>query len=353
MYIFLCFCDTFKVLFHFIRKRYILTIKILHFCNICAIITKVAAEYRLLTANFTVRRKTMLDFKKLTIKDIDSLRHFFDYAKSRACDNTVGGTFMWRDFFDTHYALTHGCLVYRVNYFGKTAFSMPLGENTDTALEEIAIYCKENSIPIVFCTAAIEDVEIYRNHFGNIEVIPEPDWNDYLYSSQALAVMSGRKYNGQRNHINYFKKTYPGFSFEQITKDNVSKVKDFYKKNKLPEKKESALFLEEQQKVIEVLDNFEIYGMTGLMLKAEHDSVVAFALGEVCGDTAFIHIEKADSFVRGAYQMIVQGFAQILCEKADYINREEDVGDEGLRKSKLSYHPGKLIEKFTVIAPEK
>ena len=299
------------------------------------------------------RDEKMLEFKKLTLADIPRLRGYFSYTKGRACDNTVGVTFMWRDFFSTEYALYEGCAIFKVNYFGKTAFAFPLGENVAPALCAIDEYCSNLSIPLVFSSQTADDVNALRKHFGSVEVSSERDWFDYIYDPSALANLSGKKYHGQKNHVNFFKKTFPDYSFEELSDNNLSYALDFYKKNKLPEKKDSALFLEEQTKIVEIFENISLYGMSGLVLKKDSDSVCAFCIYEICDDTAYVHIEKADSLVRGAYQMIVHGLAQKVCNKTKYINREEDVGDEGLRRAKLSYHPCEFIEKFTVTVPEK
>ena len=100
---------------------------------------------------------------------------------------------------------------------------------------------------------------------------------------------------------------------------------------------------------IEVLENYEIYGMLGGVLKVD-DKIVGYSISEIVGDTLFCHIEKADISYGGAYQMLTNQFLQMYASSEDikFVNREEDCGDEGLRKSKMSYHPIELIEKNTV-----
>ena len=108
-------------------------------------------------------------------------------------------------------------------------------------------------------------------------------------------------------------------------------------------------FYAEEEKVREVLEHMEVYGFFGTALWAG-GRVVAFSMGEVQGDTLFVHIEKADRNCPGAYQMISHCFAEQWGGNVRFLNREEDVGDEGLRISKQSYHPVKLLEKFTIRA---
>ena len=112
--------------------------------------------------------------------------------------------------------------------------------------------------------------------------------------------------------------------------------------------KDSDTFREDERKVSEVLNNFDLYGFTGGAVWAE-GRIVAMSLGERQGDTLYVHIEKADIRYHGAYQMIVQQFARYACTgEIRYINREDDAGDEGLRKSKLAWRPCQLLDKYLV-----
>ena len=99
---------------------------------------------------------------------------------------------------------------------------------------------------------------------------------------------------------------------------------------------------------MEVLDNFEAYGLFGGLLKTD-GRTVGLSIGEILGDTLFVHVEKSLKDVNGAYPMLVREFARAFAgEGVNYINREEDDGNEGLRTSKLSYHPVKLLEKYLI-----
>ena len=116
--------------------------------------------------------------------------------------------------------------------------------------------------------------------------------------------------------------------------------------------KPSASFHEDLAKTREVLGNYTTYDMLGGMLLVEGE-IVGFSLGEIVGDTLFTHIEKADRDYQGCYQMLVAQFAQQFAQDGvHFINREDDAGDPGLRKSKLSYHPVALLEKYTVTVDE-
>ncbi len=135
----------------------------------------------------------------------------------------------------------------------------------------------------------------------------------------------------------------------EIDETNRNEVRDFFLDFSKKYAKDYGTFKEERSKILEVFDNFDTYGLLGGALKVEND-IVGFSLGEIVGDTLFVHIEKADRNFTGSYQMLVNQFAKAYAgESVAYINREEDDGDEGLRTSKLSYHPVRLLEKYTVL----
>jgi len=292
----------------------------------------------------------MLSFEKLKLKDITKIRPYFQNPIGKICDNTIGGIFMWRDYFSTEFTEFNETLIFKakIKYNGGiTAFTIPIGKDLNGSLKEIAKYCAKEGISVAFCAATKENTKILKDHFDEIELHNELGWNDYIYNASDLIALSGKKFNGQRNHINYFKKANPNYSFEEITHENINEVKEFHRKFTLNAGKNTAAFIEEQIKTIEVFDNFDTYDLIGGLIKSNGE-VVAFSIGEVSGNMLYVHIEKADVGVRGAYQMMVNEFAKHYASNSvEFINREEDDGDEGLRISKLSYHPCEIIEKYT------
>ena len=130
--------------------------------------------------------------------------------------------------------------------------------------------------------------------------------------------------------------------------EHVEEVRAFFQELIEQRSKEGDTAREEEEKVFEVLDRFEEYGFLGGILRVQ-GKIVGLSMGEIVRDTLFVHIEKANTELSGIYQKLVQCFArEFVTEDVRYINREEDVGDPGLRKSKMSYRPLKLLEKYTV-----
>ena len=293
----------------------------------------------------------MLEFKKLTLNDIDRIKPYFIIRRNRNCDSTIGGSFMWRDYFNTEFVIDGGSLMFKVNVppYGNTGFTFPMGGDIHAALEKLSEYCNTKKIPLMFCVVSSADLKLLKEYFDNTKETLERDWCDYLYNAEDLCFLRGKKFSGQRNHINKFVGAYPEYLFEELCPENIHKARSFFERISEETAKLAPTAREEASKVFEVLDNFEVYGLFGAIITIGED-VAAMSLGETIGDTLFVHIEKADRQYQGAYQIMVNEFAKhFTLNRVEYINREEDVGDEGLRTSKLSYHPVELLEKYTVL----
>lgn len=286
----------------------------------------------------------MLSLKKIGLEDIKILKAFFEAYPERQCDRSAGATAMWREYFGNSYTVIDGTLVLSSG----SKFVFPIGRNINNALDEIEKHCKENNIPMVLCTVNQKELSLISERYSNFEADADRDWFDYLYEKDAMLNLTGKKYATPRNHINKFKKLYQNWSFEPVNGANIHDLIEFTRNFTFhAEKDDSAL--QELQMCIEVLENYDIYGMLGGVLKVD-GKTVGYSIGEIVGDTLFCHIEKADISFHGAYQMLTNQYLQMYASGDDvkYVNREEDCGDEGLRKSKMSYHPVELIEKNTV-----
>lgn len=286
----------------------------------------------------------MLSFKKIELEDIKILKAFFEAYPERQCDRSAGATAMWRDYFKNSYAVEDGTLILSSD----TRFVFPIGRNIGNALDIIEEYCKANGIPMVICTVNKKELAFISERYKDFEADADRDWFDYLYEKDAMLNLTGKKYSTPRNHINKFRKQYQSWSFEPINDGNIPDLIEFTKNFTFNSEKDESAKLELQM-CVEVLENYDIYDMLGGVLRV-NDNIVGYSIGEIVGDTLFCHIEKADISFHGAYQMLTNQFLQMYAsgDNVKFVNREEDCGDEGLRKSKMSYHPIELIEKNTV-----
>ena len=288
-----------------------------------------------------------MEFKKLEFHDLELIRSYYSEYTNRTCDRTIGGSFMWRDYFHTMYALVGDTLVMKCKKDGETVFCFPMGKQIDIALSEIEKYCEEEGIAPEFVSLSVEEMEYLKERYKDATIIENRDWSDYLYLTSDHANFPGRKFTTQRNHINKFLKTYENWEFKMIDDTTLSEVKDFYKDYETRFAKSDATAIEEQEKTNEVLDKYKDYGFVGYALYIEN-KVVGFSLGEILGDIMFIHVEKADKSLDGVNTMLVMQFAKAFEGQVTYLNREEDVGDLGLRYSKTKYRPIDMVYKYEV-----
>lgn len=292
-----------------------------------------------------------MDFKPLTLSDIDTVRPYFQHLTSNTCDYSVGGMFMWREYFNVEYALEDGFLFTRLfDRDGRVHYNLPLSEDMTGALRRLTDCVPPEERPIRFCTVPEAYLSLLERECGVLRVEAERDFFDYLYDAADLITLKGKKYSGQRNQISQFKRGVDSWDFREIDGDTIGSVIRFFEAEYGGTTDAGEYAREENAKVREVLHNLDRYAMTGGVLTAD-GAVVGFSLVEAIRDTLYVHIEKADRTCKGAYQMLVnQAAARFAAGGVAYINREEDMGDPGLRTSKESYHPVQLLKKYTVEA---
>ena len=175
-------------------------------------------------------------------------------------------------------------------------------------------------------------------------------WRDYLYEAEGFRTYAGGKYSGQRNHVNKFKKNYPDWGFHICTEADMGALISFlHEYETVQRSKHDRLADIELEEVYEVLPMLKNLGMVCGALTVG-GKIVAFSVGERCGDMIVVHIEKALRDYEGAYPMMAQQFALAFCDEGvKYLNRMDDAGDLGLRKSKLQYLPCEIVKKYNVI----
>ncbi len=186
---------------------------------------------------------------------------------------------------------------------------------------------------------------------GKFQIAYDRDSADYVYETEKLTTLAGKKLHGKRNHINKFKENYPNWVYEPVTGENVEECFQMA----LKWRKEAECEQDEEKRAemcvtLNALRLLEELQLKGGLLRAEPGGeVIAFTIGEPLNpDTFVVHIEKAFAEVQGAYPMINQQFVAHEAQGYQYVNREEDTGAEGLRKAKLSYRPAFLVEKGMV-----
>lgn len=292
----------------------------------------------------------MLQFNALK-DNVNLIKNYLQSTSGGFCDLSLGVKYMWRDDFVISYAIYNDTLIMMetcTDY--ENAFYYPIGADVDGALCQIEEYVKKNNMPLVFCCLDNFQASILATRYYQVTISNDRDWSDYIYDAEKFKTYSGKKFSGQRNHVNKFKKLYPNYSFKQIERQDFDKIKEF-----LQEFNNRSEFLRwsesvEQKKVFDLVENmFEFNQVGGLIQIGE--KVVAFSIGEVIGDTLIVHVEKALTKYEGVYPLMAQEFAKhFALDGVKKINREEDCGDTGLRISKLQYQPIEIKEKNLLVA---
>lgn len=305
----------------------------------------------------TGRCTDTLQFAPMSINDMDTVRRILTAhtPASRTCDFSVGGLFMWIDYFRYEMAVSHGTLfISGLNEkdLSTQAFSMPVGTlPLVNALALLRRYCRENNIPCVLSAVPASDLERIRLAAPILDIEPLDDWSDYLYDMSSMSNFSGKKMSKKRNHVNRFMADHPDYSFTTLDDSNIDAVRNFFAAQELDTDKSVSADYERLQ-VLEVLRHPALFGFEGAVLSTPTDGVVAFTMGEVLGDTLYVHIEKMDHNIAGAGETVCQLYARMMSdrygESLRFINREEDTGDEGLRRAKMSYHPVEILRKYNV-----
>lgn len=287
----------------------------------------------------------MLEFQPMGLADIPRLRPYLYASGYRTCDYTVGGMLMWRDYFRMEYAECDGVLYTRLSdEGGRVYYNLPLGAKLTMTLPRL--FEVQGAGDLRFCTLPEEGVAALRAAGLTLTVHARREFYDYLYSAEALATLPGRPYAGQRNLCRQFVRDNPVWECRPLEGDALIDVCAFVAADSA--ERADAYGREEALKVREVVRHFGEYGFFGMALYTP-EGLCGFSVGERVGDTLFVHIERGLRGKKGVYQMLAREFSALgLSAGATYINREEDMGSEGLRTAKLALHPLCLLEKYEV-----
>lgn len=289
----------------------------------------------------------MLEFKPVDITDKEWVRNILSMYSCPTLEYNFTTLFIWQRVYNNCIAKSAETLFCKTGEGKNTSFLFPASKNPEAALGELAIFCKKNNITLNFHGITEEQKRLIEACYpSEYEFHENRDSADYIYSAECLRDLKGKKLSSKRNHINSFIASNPNWTYEKINGSNIEEAFDMYKRwyRNVPQK---IGLSEESDAVKRAFKYYEALGLSGGILRTDTDEVAAFSMGDALnGNTFLVHIEKAYADIRGAYPMINKQFVLNNCNGYEYINREDDAGDEGLRKAKLSYQPSDIIKKF-------
>ena len=314
----------------------------------------------------------MIKFKDLMTDDRQLIQSYTLWGERQNCDLSFANLISWKYLYNTQFAIVNDYLVFRFHYNRHLAYMMPVAKPQPQEDGTFKVQpCDECSIEVI---KAIRDDSIAMGHpflmMGvcnymrdlieqrfpdTFDIKPNRDFADYIYTREKLVNLSGKKLQSKRNHINKFKSLYPNYEYRALTPDLIPQclaLEKQWRKVSKDDTDETDLdeeLSEELRSMTRAFNRWDRLGLVGGTIWVDN-TLVAFTFGCPINQTTFdVCVEKADVNYEGAFTIINQEFVKHLPEKYFYINREEDMGDEGLRRAKESYKPDILLEKNTVM----
>lgn len=291
----------------------------------------------------------MLDFKSISIKDKSAYDRFRLLDPTNGSEGVFATMFIWNEYYHLETAQDDEFFYIRFNIKGKApAYFFPVGNgNLKIAIKKLEEYSRGRNEKLKFMLVSEENKnklnELYPDKFSF-----ESNRNcaDYVYLTEKMISLSGKKLHSKKNHLNYFLQNY-NFEYKSVeTKELLDMCAD--KAYELINKKEKNTNSFELGAMERYFNNYFDLSQKGAVLMIDNE-IAAMTFGEKLNENmALIQIELADDNFRGAYQAINKLFCEKEWSDLKYVNREEDMGIEGLRKAKLSYKPEMLIEKFII-----
>ena len=292
---------------------------------------------------------TKLDFKPFSPEDKHLYEDYLFNESCRGCEFSFANLYLWgRQSF----AEIDGNILFFSQFDRRTVYPFPLGKKDKrAALDAIIEDSRARGIPCRITGMSHADGEYLDSLYpGKFKFHTDRGSYDYVYDINNLAELSGKKYHSKKNHLNRFSDIFSGYKALPITHENIAFAEDFVNSwfaNKESESPDSDYMMEKFALKKAFNHYFEI-GLEGMIILYGTE-ILALTMGSrLSPDTFDVHFEKARADVNGAYAAINYEFARYIRAKypdVKHLNREEDMGIEGLRRAKESYKPTHLIEK--------
>ena len=281
------------------------------------------------------------EFKIIGLEDKDCLAAFIARSPAEVCEINLGNILIWRQFDHSKFTILNGNLCILCEPPSEPAyFLQPLGEDKirETITACLNFAPRLSRIPESFAA----------QYCSEFKCEPDPGNFDYVYLAEDLIHLRGKRYDGKRNRIRKFERNH-ACRYVRLADEHLDSCRHLFEK--WLEKKESddgSFPLVWRHVIEEALERFKEIGLKGGAIEIE-GQVAAFSIGErLTSDTAVIHIEIVDPDYEGLPQLMNREFVKNEWAEYQYINREQDLGNPGLRRAKTSYHPHHLVKKYNL-----
>ncbi len=290
-----------------------------------------------------------MEFKPFRIEDKAQIDSYFSVHHYEQIDCTFNTLFLWQDAYQTSWAEQDGILFVRAGTGKDTFFMPPFAKEEENFVHGLALIHEEYDklgLPFRLKSASSWVTEqIERLVPGKYDFIEDRDNEEYIYRTEDMIRLPGKKLRMKKNHLNGFLRQYADYQYEAITKENLEDAKagihDWFLRHGDIE--------EEEQAIKRCFDHWDALGVKGAVIRI-YGKVEAFTNGDSINEKmAHIIFEKANPEIRGLYQAINRDFLMHEFADTEFVNREEDLGLPGLREAKMGYHPDHLTEKYDVV----
>ena len=296
----------------------------------------------------------MLEWSIPEAEDEDWINSCIAVSGTMASDASFANIYLLRNKYSTKISRYKDFIISK--YSGKGArcgYTFPLGKgDVAKALAEIEKDAKECGERLQFAFVTEEQKEVLENAMpARFCYSSDAGDSDYIYLRSELASLSGKAFHKKKNHFSKFVRTYPDYKYYEIGACNIydaQKVADAWYYEHLQD--EDASQLAEYKAIKEALDNFEELGLIGGIIYVNDSPCAMTIASKINENTVDVHFEKAvgEYALNGGYAAINKLFSEKL-DGVTWLNREEDIGIEGLRKAKLSYRPKIMLKKYSAV----
>lgn len=297
----------------------------------------------------------ILSFKSLTLEDKEIIEKYIDKSKLDSYEYLFSSLYMWRKLNNIKYVVIDDVLIIEKNEEGKGTFYAQLfGYNKDNLTNIIDELIKRNleftDRDYLFGDVGDEFVDDLKKYTDfSIDLVEDIDDSEYIYNTQDLIELKGKKYHSKKNHVNSFLKTY-SYDIKTINNENVKNdcmdlLHKWHEEVAVTVDKEMLM---EIDAIKDLFRELHFFDLNSIAIYVDGD-LAGFAVGEKVNDKmALIHVERGEIAYKGIYAFLNKQFLVESFQDTEFVNRQEDTGNEGLRKAKKSYHPEKMIKKYLV-----
>lgn len=287
------------------------------------------------------------DFRPVTLEDKNVFwDHYRKYPQIHS-DNTFANMICWNHYAHYRYARKMDNIVISSTIEGHTKFRPPIGPRDRALMSDLLQICLEagDSVPLVLID--VETKEWMSREFPDLTLLPDRDYFEYVYLVSDLATLPGKNYLGIRRQLNKFRKNCNPH-VEEISDENRPEVMEFLVEwCEWKDCEHEPFLFHEREAILCAIQYLDVIGLSGILIRVAGGKIGAIALYEQLNtETLVVHFEKGLPDCEGIYKEINTETAIRVQEMFRYINRESDMGVEGLREAKLRYHPHHMVEVY-------